>query len=90
MVGFSLNHIGLFKTDRWDVFCKKCRSIGFNPETVKCIPITDCGEITSTIKPGTIKTWYKEFKLIGKPLAAKSDEEIFIGTCNKNLSKLKR
>ena len=36
MVAFNFNNYGLFKTDRHDVFCKKCRELGINPETVKC------------------------------------------------------
>ena len=75
MVRFSLNKYGLFKTDRWDVFYKKCRELGINPETVKAIPDENNEKI---------------FSLTGKPIDNPVGESEVFGSCDKPLLKLKR
>ena len=76
MVGITLHKFGFFKTDRWDVFGKKCREVGINPETVRCESAES--SIDST----------KICRLIGKQY--ESSEEIEIGYSDKPISKLKR
>lgn len=76
MVGFTLSKYGLFKADRWDVFCKKCRELSINPETVRCEPNENSTDTS------------KSYRLIGKSLD--SSEEIEFGYSNKPISKLKR
>ncbi len=77
MVVFNFKNYGLFKTDRRDVFCKKCRELGINPETVKCEE--------NMLKDINSKNKYN---LVG--ISLDTHEELCFGQSDKPISKLKR
>jgi len=86
MVDFTFGKSEKFKTDRWDVFCKKCRELGINPETVKSLPSEDKSSYALVGKSfGDVDVMkLKDVTEVSKELG------VAFGRSNKPLSKLKR